>query len=404
MNPCLRTDIEPVPVDIDGHRMIALRDPQAMAKGTATVTPAALHLLQFFDGEHSLETMRVELARHGAGFVGLDDLQELVDALDECLLLDNDRYHDETARRAHAFFESPVRAAAHADAAYPGEPGEARTFLQDMLDAVDAVAPREQAPLARLIAPHIDLRLGADIHAHAHRRLEAAGRPDVVVVLGVCHAASRGRFILCRKDFATPFGVVPHDTALADALETALDTDLTEEQLLHRDEHSIEFQALWIAHHWPDDPPAIVPLLVGSFHDLVEDGASPLADPQVAEFIDALRTAVAGDGRRIVVLASVDFSHVGPMYGHENGLDESGEEQLVALDRTLLDRIEAGDAEGFFDELARDQNSRHVCGLAPVYVTLKLGEGRGDLLRYGQGRIDPGSGSVVSYAAVAFER
>jgi AmmeMemoRadiSam system protein B len=92
------------------------------------------------------------------------------------------------------------------------------------------------------------------------------------------------------------------------------------------------------------------------------------------------------------------------MYGHENGLDESGEEQLVALDRTLLDRIEAGDAEGFFDELARDQNSRHVCGLAPVYVTLKLGEGRGDLLRYGQGRIDPGSGSVVSYAAVAFER
>jgi AmmeMemoRadiSam system protein B len=240
--------------------------------------------------------------------------------------------------------------------------------------------------------------------AHAHRRLVAAGRPDAVVVLGVCHAASRGRFILCRKDFATPFGVVPHDARLADALEAELGADLTGEQLLHRDEHSVEFQALWLAHHWPDDPPAILPLLVGSFHDLVEDGASPVADPHVAAFIDALRAVIARDPRRVVVLASVDFSHVGPMYGHEKGLDESGEKELDALDRSLLDRIEAGDAEGFYSELARDQNSRNVCGLAPVYVTLKLGEGEGDLLRYGQGRIHPETGSVVSYAAVAFER
>ena len=52
--------------------------------------------------------------------------------------------------------------------------------------------------------------------------------------------------------------------------------------------------------------------------------------------------------------------------------------------------------------MARDENARNVCGVAPIYVTLKLGEGTGRLLRYGQGRIDPETGSVVSYAAVAF--
>ena len=56
------------------------------------------------------------------------------------------------------------------------------------------------------------------------------------------------------------------------------------------------------------------------------------------------------------------------------------------------------------DKALVDRNARNVCGVAPVYVTLRLGTGSGpgELVRYGQGRIDPESGSVVSYAAVAF--
>ncbi|MGH7161893.1 MAG: AmmeMemoRadiSam system protein B, partial [Planctomycetota bacterium] len=73
-----------------------------------------------------------------------------------------------------------------------------------------------------------------------------------------------------------------------------------------------------------------------------------------------------------------------------------------SADGPLLDRMRHGDAEGFFSEIVCDGNARNVCGVAPIYVTLRLGGDGGKLLRYGQGRIDPDTGSVVSYAALAF--
>ncbi len=399
MHPALRPDIEPVPVNVEGERLIALRDPEELTPETAMVQPGALPVLEYFDGANSVEDIRVNLAQRGAGFIGIDEIQALADALDRCFLLDNDRYRLELERLTEAFAATTVRPARHAGAAYPEDADGARAFMQEMLDAAGAAEPK---PLARLVTPHIDLRLGADVHGHAHQRLRAAGRPDVVVILGVCHAHSEARFILCRKDFETPLGTVPHDAAFATALESRLGK-LTHEQLLHKNEHSIEFQALWLAHLWPDDPPAIVPILLGSFQDFVLRRDSPRDDEAVEAFIAALRETIDADKRRVVVLASVDLAHLGPQYGQREGLDQAGEEAMETADRALLRHVEDGDAESFFDGIARDENARNVCGLAPIYVTLRLGGGGGELVQYGQGRIDPDTGSVVSFAALAFE-
>lgn len=396
--PRLRSDLEILVAEADGERLLLVRDPEVLAIDMTQFGIGVLPILQFFDGDHSLEEIRMEFARQGAGFLDPGQLEMLVQVLDRALLLDNESYHTEKRKRAE-FLESPVRPAAHAGAAYPEAAEPARRFLQDMLELVEE---RPAAPLKRLIAPHIDLSLGKEIHAHAHRRLAAAGRPDVVVVLGVRHDFARERFIACRKDFATPLGTVRHDAALIDALEERLARPLTDGQIAHRSEHSVEFQALWLAHHWPDDPPLIVPLLVGSFQDLIEQGELPSASPDVEAFVKALGDAIAADPREICVVASVDLAHVGPIYDDEEGLDEAGERRLEELDRAALEHIEAGDADGFFRSVAADKNARHICGVAPVYITLRLGRGRGELLRYGQGRIHPESGSVVSYAAVSF--
>jgi AmmeMemoRadiSam system protein B len=197
---------------------------------------------------------------------------------------------------------------------------------------------------------------------------------------------------------------VRHDAAFLDALERELGEDLSEGHRAHRAEHSVEFQALWLAHLWPDDPPAIVPLLLGSFHDLMADGGTPAGDPEVEAFIRALRDVRARDPRRVVVLASVDLAHLGPMYDQPEGLDDAGEQTMERDDRALLAHIAAGDAEAFFRTVGADGNARNVCGVAPLYVTLRIGGGAGELLRYGQGRIHPESGSVVSFAAMAFPK
>jgi len=397
--PRLRDDLEFAAAEGEGGPLLLVHDPQAVAVEVAQFGLGALAILERLDGSRTLEDIRLELTTAGAGIVPLDELRGFVESLDRCCFLEGGR-HAEELRAREEFEKTPVRPAAHAGQAYPVEPAEARRFLDGML-ALAPAAP--EAPLLRLIAPHIDLKLGAEVYAHAQRRLHASGRPDVAVVIGVRHDYGTRRFTACRKDFATPLGTARHDARLLDALERRI-PGLCAEQLVHRDEHSVEFQALWLAHLWPDAPPPIVPLLAGSFHDLIEARRSPGTDPEVEAFVSALREAIATDGRRVLVLASVDLAHMGPMYDQPEGLDEAGEKKLEADDRGLLGHVEAGDAEAFFSAVARDGNARNVCGVAPVYVALRLGEGRGDLLRYGQGRIHPESGSVVSFAALAFPR
>jgi len=396
--PALRRDLELLVGEAEEGKCLLIRDPDALALEVARFDPGVLGILEYLDGTNTLEEIQADLLRRGLGVVQHDQLEAFLVLLDRCLFLDNEHAGAERGSR-QAFLDALVRPAAHAGAAYPAKAEPARRFFDGILALAERPPP---APLARLIAPHIDLELGKEVHAAAHRRLEAAGRPDVAVVLGTRHEAAEERFIACRKDFATPFGIVPFDAPLLDAVEERCGRELTSGQLAHRKEHSVEFQAAWLAHLWPQDPPAMVPLLVGSFHPFVEAGVSPATDREVERFIAALRDSLAAESRRVVVIASVDFSHVGPIYDDAQGLDEQGERALECSDLELLEPVLAGDAEEFFRAVAADRNARHVCGTAPVYVTLRLGEGPGELLRYSQGRIHPESGSVVSYAAVGF--
>jgi hypothetical protein len=66
----------------------------------------------------------------------------------------------------------------------------------------------------------------------------------------------------------------------------------------------------------------------------------------------------------------------------------------------MLVFVEAGDAGGFFQAVARDGDRRRICGLPPIYAALRvLGGHRGRLLRYGQWA-DPNR--TVSFAALAW--
>lgn len=396
--PPLRRDVEVLLVEEGEEEALLLQDPEHYAPEVARLSPAAIALLRYFDGRHTFERMRERLHAQGAEGISAEDLRAFADALDRHFLLDSARFAAERGRR-EVYRSSSVRRAAHAGGAYPAEAERASAFLQGML----GMAPEgERGRLRRLIAPHIDLRLGAETYAYAHRRLAAAGRPDLVIVLGVCHAYCDEDFVACRKDFATPLGVVRHDGAFLDALEARLGRSLTDGDLVHRDEHSVEFQTLWLAHLWPEDPPPIVPFLVRGFHGHIESGTTPAEDLTTEAFLGALRSTIEADARDILVLASVDLAHMGPMYGHEQGLDADGERQLARDDESLLAPVLRGDAEGFFRAVAEGCNNRNICGTGPIYVALRLGEGPGRLLRYGQGRIHPESGSVVSFAALAF--
>ena len=90
LKPCLRADLEILVAEADGERLLLVRDPEALAMEMTPFGMGVLPILQYFDGHHSLEQIRTEFARQGAGFLKMEQLEGLVQVLDRGLLLDNE--------------------------------------------------------------------------------------------------------------------------------------------------------------------------------------------------------------------------------------------------------------------------------------------------------------------------
>ena len=97
------------------------------------------------------------------------------------------------------------------------------------------------------------------------------------------------------------------------------------------------------------------------------------------------------------------MAHIGRRYG-DRFEARAGEGEMQAVeqaDRARIERMESGDARGFWDLVQQDRDPLKWCGSSPVYTFLKAIPGaRGSLRRYQQWNID--EQSVVSFAGMQF--
>jgi predicted class III extradiol MEMO1 family dioxygenase len=69
-------------------------------------------------------------------------------------------------------------------------------------------------------------------------------------------------------------------------------------------------------------------------------------------------------------------------------------------DLDFLKLVERGDAEGVFQSVAADNDSRRICGYPPIYMTLRcIDKPMGKLIRYRQWS-DAEAGAAVTFAAM----
>jgi AmmeMemoRadiSam system protein B len=296
-----------------------------------------------------------------------------------------------------------ARPAACAATSYPEDPAACRRFLDDALAAAgDVELP---ARVRAVVAPHIDLRGGGPCHGAAARAL-ARCEADTFVVLGTAHAPLRRPFALTTRDFATPAGAVRTDRALVARLAERGGGGLLDDELAHRDEHSVEFQALWLAHLFGGRRDvAIVPVLVGSLHARIADGRPARDDARVADFVDALAALVEERGDRVALVASVDLAHVGPKYGDDAPVSAERLAEVLAADRVLLEHAASVAPDAWLRALHVERDARNVCGAAPTWTlleTLRHHGLTGTVLRHDAWEIDPATKSHVSFAAIAY--
>ncbi len=387
--------IDVVPLPSQGERRFLFRDPLGYGEGHLVVGEKILPLLGLMDGNHDLRDLQVAASRAWGELVFMDTIVGLVEQLDRALFLDSPRFQKEKRRKEEAFARERVRRSPLAGQSYPGSREELEAFLAGLFSTHGGETGSPGAPPRVLIAPHIDLRLGARAFVAAYSRWRDLPPGSRVVILGTGHYLD-DFFAFTYKDFETPLGMARTDRDFLSSLEKATDLDLTAREWFHRSEHSVELQVLFLQ-YLMGDAFTMVPILCGG---VTPERPSPWEKGEFALVVEALRYLMDGS---TYLVAGVDFCHLGTRYGDPYPARDRERSLALAYDRSLWEAILGLDARGFLERVLERGNPYKVCGVAPLSLLLSLLEGRdleGRLLLQDVAFMD--QGSLVSFGAGAF--
>jgi len=391
------------PYQQDGQNFYLIRDPLQITEAVLLVPYQLGPVLMLCTGEWDAHAINGILRlQYGVQFEP-DVLESVLNMLDEALLFENERFAEAQARALAAYRQAPFRLPTLAGAGYPAEPTELKHQFDTYLEEAGEATPASSEARG-LLSPHIDYARGGAVYAQVWKRAaELARQAELVVLLGTDHySAMPGSLTLTRQNYATPYGVLPTAVGIIDALAHAIGEEAAfAGELRHRGEHSLELVAVWLHHMRRGQPVPMVPILTGSFSEYIQARQSPIADAKMKAVIETLQQQTAG--KRVLYVASGDLSHVGPAFGGEP-LTAEAKAQLKVMDDELVARMCAGDADGFYASIQRIGDANNVCGLSPVYLTLKaLGATEGQCVAYATCPADEHDTSVVTVAGVVFE-
>jgi AmmeMemoRadiSam system protein B len=414
-NPNLRL-IDAQPLVYEGESYLVLRDPLQLTEQSLLIPQPLIPALTLCDGTHTPAGMRATLAIRYGLFLSPDRIREFLDTLDNALLLENERSRRARAAAQVEFRQAAFRPPSSAGLSYPADPQELANYLDQFIrqtktsdrenhqmlphrhsESLPGGSSGDRGTLCGLISPHIDYERGGAVYAqiwgHAAQAVQQA---ELAIIFGTDHYSEGQPFSLTHQSYATPFGVLPTDTAIVEELEHAIGPEAAfAGELHHRREHSIELAAVWLHHVRGGQPITTVPILTGSLDAAHSRGSGH----EVEAVLEVLTKAIRG--RKTLVIAAGDLAHVGPAFDSDPVTPEKLI-QLKAADDDLIGTICRGDAEGFYAAIQRVQDANNVCGVTPIYLTLRLlGPRRGENLAYAVCPADQNCTSVVTICGVS---
>ncbi|HDM66961.1 MAG TPA: AmmeMemoRadiSam system protein B, partial [Thermoplasmatales archaeon] len=226
------------------------------------------------------------------------------------------------------------------------------------------------------------------IAAYSYHRIASEGFADVFIILGPNHKGiGSGVSMEPRDAWETPLGVTPIDKPLVEQLKGGI-IDLDE--VAHSiPENSIEVQLPFLQYIKEPSSFSIIPI------------AMAMQDLETSKEVgDQLAEAIEAEDRRIVIIASSDFSHEGAVYGRSPPRGKRIDEYVREKDKLAIQQIEKIDPDALIKTVYREDIS--MCGYGPVAALLqaakKLGCSKAELLKYGTSYdVSPESEACVGY-------
>ncbi len=235
--------------------------------------------------------------------------------------------------------------------------------------------PANERPVIGAVVPHAGYMYSGNTAAHVYSALPKA---DTFILLGPNHTGYGSPVSVSSETWSTPFGEVSPDIELIKALpKKIIDMD----ESAHKYEHSIEVQLPFLQHRFRDF--SIVPICMG------------MQDEETALDVGLeISEAVSRVNKKVVIIASSDFSHYKP--------DKVARED----DAYFINSILAMDVSGLYRRLY--ERAASVCGYGPISAMLtaskRLGAKKAALLKYSTSGDTTGDFSaVVGYAGIIVE-
>jgi AmmeMemoRadiSam system protein B len=381
--PKIRPGIEMLPVSHQGQPVFLLRDRWGISPDLVLKREAAM-IISLLDGVNDLRDIQVMLMRQGGlSLVAMEELRELLEKLDEHFILENQRFRLRKEELSQEFRKALVRPPAHAGSAYPAEPSRLKEYLEALFGSKKQ-SPAHPYPGSRgrpagMVLPHIDLERGGSCYAKGYELLKPfLGELDLFVILGTCHLPMETPLCLTDKTFQTPLGDLVCAKELAREVCEAAGLDFFAEELVHKVEHSLEIQVVLLKYLAGQESCnfRILPVLLGGFHRMMEKRELPGAEAALEAGTRALNEVLAGFPGRYCVMASADLAHLGPQFGDPNSVLVSDLGRIEREDLAMLEWVLQGNPDGFYRHVMAEQDRRRICGLPPIYVWLRLMQGR----------------------------
>lgn len=384
-------------VEHEGRTGIVLHDPLGIAAQQVFVPETLLPVVTLFDGQRTVPAIEAEIVRISGESLPEGFVAGLVQQFDERLVLQSERFREALDQTMAVFLDGSTRPARHAGSlGYPADRGAARDALASMVRRPPANQPRQNSPRG-LVAPHIDLVRGREGYVTAYSYLAECQPADLYVVFGTGHQGPGAPVTGLTMDWETPLGTLRTDRDLVESVHAAIGPPHPVDQFLHRDEHSLEFQMLFLAHVLDGHADAqVAGFLCGH---LPWTGEDVLQESYLKQTLDAFRSAC--EGRNVCFIGGADLAHLGPFFGDPTVVDRARLEVLAEAEREKLAHLVQGDVGAFHRSVEESGNPDRICGTTPMVLTAALAESAGQLLYYDQA-VAPDGSQVVSFCTMVF--
>ncbi len=378
-NPKMRW-VEAIPFVQEGKELVILKDIEGITESALIVSKEVAFMISLMDGSRTARDIQVDFMRAAGELVYIEKIQELIDTMDSHFLLLNENYRNHYDKLREEYEKSPVRKASLAGKGYSANRMELLAYLDEVMK--NETNGTIQGEITGIVAPHIDYSRGMGVYQKTYPHLKGCIKP-LIVIFGTCHHPTERILSISLKDYETPLETIPNAKGLRALIR---ENDVLKkyiEEWPHRNEHSIELQLPFIQFMMQHDF-EILPVLTGSMHEYVE-GERKTDDGEIDEIVMNLRGVLAAYGRPFIILSGADLAHIGLQFGDRFELDMAVLARSKARDEMLLESIKKADAEGFFNVIKEEKDTRRICGLTPIYFQLKLLEGnRCDIVGYDQ--------------------